>query len=267
LCAASSGQEQNGESTELNRLPGLPDAPSSLVIGLGQPPAQQAKSSPNVALIWSLVVVAVVLAAGGLLVGLHFGHSAPQPGATSATVVTSHAAPTTGNGSETTNNSGNSGSAGSSETTDSTTTTTIPAGLTAVDTSAVAGQPSAGAVALTFETYFGGIDNQNWDLAYSAYSPQYQSNNSESSFESTLTTTSDTEPAITSIQPGPLGSIDVGVSFQSSQAAADGPVSGETCTNWTLTYTLVPGDSGSLSYLINSAAPIGPGHTGCPGQP
>jgi hypothetical protein len=274
LCAATSADKPTVQPAAIGDLPGLSTAPTSLVIGLPPSSSQQTPSSRNPAWIWGLIVVAMILVAGGIFVGLHIGHSAPQPGTTSATVITSRHPQTSGDNPGTRRDSGGTGTDGASGTTgdtgnsgSTTTVTTLPGGLTAVDTSAVASQSSADAIALTFETYFGGIDSQNWDLAYSAYSPQYQSNNSESSFESTHTTTSDTEAAITSIGPGPLGSTQVDVSFQSMQAPADGPVEGETCTNWTLTYTLVPGISGSLSYLINSATPVGPGHTGCPGQP
>ena len=147
------------------------------------------------------------------------------------------------------------------------TTTTLAPGLVPVDTGPVSSDPGLTAIALTFETYFGGIDNQNWNLAYSAYSSQYQSNNPESAFQATDSTSSDTNASITSITPGPFGSTIADVDFVSAQTAADGPVPGEACTDWTLAYTLVPESSGSLTYRINSAATIGPGHVGCPGQP
>jgi hypothetical protein len=139
--------------------------------------------------------------------------------------------------------------------------------LTPVDTSQVANNPSVDAVALTFETYFGGINSQNFPLAYSAYSSQYQGRVDEGQFAAQDDTSSDTGAVITAITAGGLGSTVVDVSFTSNQNAANGPVPGESCTDWTLAYTLVPGDTGSLTLLINSAAFIGPGHVGCPGQP
>jgi hypothetical protein len=202
-----------------------------------------------------LVVAAVVLIAGGVAVGLAVSHkSGPPPAAIQPPVTSSNQ-----NGSQT--------QATAPPTSSTTTTTTLAPGLVPVDTSAVSSNPDAAQVGLTFETYFGGIDDQNWDLAYSAYSPQYQSQVTESSFESADGSSTDTNAAITSLSPGPFGSTIADVSFQSAQAADAGPVPGETCTNWTLAYTLVPGTSGNLTLLINAAALNGPGHVGCPGQP
>jgi len=128
--------------------------------------------------------------------------------------------------------------------------------------------PAAAPIALTFETYYGGIDDQNWDQAYSAYSENYQSNVTESTFEAMTDTSTDTNVAVTAITAGPDGDEIADVSFQSAQSASNGPVPGETCTNWMLAYTLVPSESGSLSYTIDSAAGLnGSGHVGCPGQP
>jgi hypothetical protein len=268
ICASSAGSHK-GTPSKGDELPGLSTAPPSLVIGVPEA-SSRPPSSRNPAWLWGLVVLVVALVAGGILVGFHLGHSAPKPATTSATVIPARHPQTSGDSTGTSGDPGSSNTSGTTGDTGNsggTTATTPAAGLAPVDTSAVTGQPYVSAIALTFETYFGGIDSQNWDLAYSAYSPQYQSNNSESSFESTHTTTSDTQAAITSISPGPFGTTEVGVSFQSTQSPADGPVQGESCTNWTLTYTLVPETAGSLSFLINSAALIGPGHTGCPGQP
>jgi hypothetical protein len=60
------------------------------------------------------------------------------------------------------------------------------------------------------------------------------------------------------------GSVVANVSFTSNQAPSSGPNPGETCTHWTLSYRLVPAPAGnSLSYLIDGASPIGPGHVAC----
>jgi len=239
-------------------LPGLsPPPPASVQIGNPVPTAR----SRTGLVIGVIVAAAVVLAAGGVAVALSIGHRSPSvPSATSAP--TSQAAA---------GDSNRDSSSATSTPTTATPATTVTTGLgpdrVAVDTSAVSSDPNASQIAATFETYFGGIDNQDWDLAYLAYSPQYQSRNTESSFESADGSSTDADAAITSITPGPLGSTIVDVSFTSSQAPSAGPVPGESCTDWTLAYTLVPGNSGELTYLINSAAPNGAGHVGCPGQP
>jgi hypothetical protein len=149
-----------------------------------------------------------------------------------------------------------------------TTTTTLPTGSIPANTTAVASNPLAPQMALTFETYFGGISSKEFQQAYSAYSPTYQASVSEQAFASADATSSDSDVAITSITPNPDGSVTADVDFTSQQAAADGPVLGETCTDWTLAYTLVPATAGGpLSYVIQTSASVGSGHVGCPGQP
>jgi hypothetical protein len=147
-------------------------------------------------------------------------------------------------------------------------TTTLPAGSVPANTTAVSSNPLAPQVALTFETYFGGISNKDFQEAYSAYSPTYQASVSEQQFASSDATSSDSDVAIMSITSNSDGSITVDVDFTSQQSPADGPVPGETCTDWTLAYTLVPATAGgALSYLIETSAFVGSGHVGCAGQP
>ena len=134
-----------------------------------------------------------------------------------------------------------------------TTPTTIAPNMAPVDTSAVASNSSSSAVSVTFSTYFGGINHKKWAQAYAAYSPAYQHNVTLPSFESVDGTSSDEDIVVTSISASTGGSLDVGVDFTSHQAAANGP-SGETCTQWSLTYVLVPSGTGEpLVYLIQSA--------------
>jgi len=239
-------------------LPGLSQRlPASVSIG-NPVPSHRSRTG----LVLGVIVAAVlVLGVGGVAVALSIGHRSPsQPSATSAPTSQTAAGDPNQDNSE-----------APSAPTSPSPTATVPTGLgpslVPVDISAVSYDSDASQVAATFETYFGGIDNQNWDLAYSAYSPQYQSRNTESSFESADGSSSDADAAITSITPGPFGSTIADVSFTSSQAPDAGPVPGESCTDWTLAYTLVPGNSGDLTYLINSAAPNGAGNVGCPGQP
>jgi hypothetical protein len=116
---------------------------------------------------------------------------------------------------------------------------TLPAGLTAVDTSALPAGGITDQVALTFETYFGGINSQNWNQMYSAYSPAFQQNNTQSGLVSGLQTSTDQPAALASITPQGDGSIIATVNFTSHQSAADGPNPGDTCDNWSIDYRLV----------------------------
>jgi hypothetical protein len=118
-------------------------------------------------------------------------------------------------------------------------TTTLPVGLTAVDTSALPAGGLTDQVALTFETYFGGINSQNWSQMYSAYSPDFQQNNTQSGLVNGLLTSTDQPAALASITPQGDGSIIATVNFTSHQAAADGPNPGDTCDNWSIDYRLV----------------------------
>ncbi len=194
-----------------------------------------------------IVVLAIALSGGG--------GGTSHPKAAAATRTPTRAAGVTTTSSTTT-------------TTQLPTTTTVPSGSPEVDTGAVATNPATPQVARTFESYFGGIDSQNFQQAYATYSPNYQSSNPYGSFASTDATSSDGTISITSITQNTDGSVTADVTFTSQQAVGDGPVPGETCTVWTLAYGLVQAQSGgSLSYLIDSASPLGPGHVGCIGQP
>ena len=71
-----------------------------------------------------------------------------------------------------------------------------------------------------------------------------------------------------SIQHDANGDISADVSFQSHQAGQYGVNPGETCTNWTIDYHLVPAagataGSVSLSYQINRVTTVGAGHSSC----
>jgi len=166
-----------------------------------------------------------------------------------------------GSGGSATGNSGGSQSANSS----AVTTTTLPSNLTPVDISAVTTSPDIGQIQSTFESYFGGINIRNWDQAYAEYSPSYQANTSEQAFETTDSTSTDTNVAITSVTVNADESVTVNVSFTSNQAANYGP-NGETCTEWTLAYQLVSsnGAAGTYGYGIEGAQGIGLGDVACP---
>jgi hypothetical protein len=162
---------------------------------------------------------------------------------------------------------GSGSGAGTSDSSNSSvvTTTTLPENLTAVNIAAVTNSSDIDQIQSTFESYFGGINTRNWDQAYAQYSPSYQANTGKQAFESTDTTSIDTNVVVTSVTDNPDQSVTADVSFTSSQAAAYGQ-NGETCTDWALAYQLVSsnGAAGTSGYVIQAATGIGPGAVACP---
>jgi len=133
-----------------------------------------------------------------------------------------------------------------------------------IDTSAVSTDPDATAAATTLAGYFGGIDARRYTQAWDTFSPALQGAFPFQRWADGLSTSQDSQVVVQGIQHNADGSIDADVSFQSHQAGQYGPNPGETCTNWSLDYQLVPAaDAGSLSYLINKVTEIGSGHTSC----
>jgi eukaryotic-like serine/threonine-protein kinase len=130
---------------------------------------------------------------------------------------------------------------------------------------AVNTDPDATAVAATLASYFGGIDARNYRKAWDTYSSELQSGIPFQPFAHELSTSQDSQVVVQSIQDDASGNIDADVSFQSHQAGQYGPNQGETCTNWSLDYHLVPAanPTGAPSYLINKVTDIGPGHVSC----
>lgn len=133
--------------------------------------------------------------------------------------------------------------------------------------SAVNNDPEATAVAATIATYFGGIDSQNYRQAWNTYTSSLQASIPYQPFADADRTSQDSQISVDSIQHDPNGNIQADVAFRSQQAGQYGPNPGETCTNWTLDYHLVPASAASgsvqLSYLIDKVTPVGEGHTAC----
>ena len=131
-----------------------------------------------------------------------------------------------------------------------------------IDISAVNTDPDASAVASTLAAYFGGIDAGDYRQAWDAYSASFHGSNTYQSFANGDSTTQDSQIVVQSIQDDSGGNVNTDVSFQSHQAGQYGPNPGETCTNWSLDYTLVPagGSNTSPSFLIGKATGA---HTAC----
>ena len=110
---------------------------------------------------------------------------------------------------------------------------------------AVAADPRARAVAETFNTYFSGINQQDYQTAVSVFNPNGEFNPNDPSnvnaFANGLATTTDSNVVLVKLRP--YGSQPVRkatITFRSHQAAGYGPAANpnETCTKWHLTYTL-----------------------------
>jgi hypothetical protein len=135
-----------------------------------------------------------------------------------------------------------------------------------VEIGSVSNDPDATSVAETLAAYFGGINSRNYRDAWDTYTAAEQANVPYDAFASNESTTQDKQITVQSIQHDSGGNLEADVSFQTRQAGQFGPNPGETCTNWTLDYHLVPATgvtSGAVPYLIDKATPLGVGHTAC----
>ncbi len=123
-------------------------------------------------------------------------------------------------------------------------------------------------VATTMGAYYGGIDNRNYMQAWDTYTSSLQSTIPYGPFAKALQTSQDSNVQVQSIQHGGNGDVEADVSFTSHQSGQDGPNPGETCTNWSLDYHMVPASGAtagsiSLPYQINKVTTVGAGHTSC----
>jgi hypothetical protein len=219
---------------------------------------------------WLLVVAGVVVLGALATAGwrLRWPHSVFASGQSSTTAppATGTVAPAGQFG------SGATGTAPTSTTTTTEVVTTTPLpvhrkppppALVKYASGTVRSNPFANDVASTFTTYFGGIDDHNFQRAYFAYSPSYRSTVSLAAFASGDKTSRILHGVIRSIEANSDGSLTTDVTFTSHQAPAYGPVPGERCTNWSIAYHLVPSSGGNLAYLIQSATGIGAGDRPC----
>ncbi|PZS22314.1 MAG: hypothetical protein DLM54_03150 [Acidimicrobiales bacterium] len=124
--------------------------------------------------------------------------------------------------------------------------------------------PATTQVADTLGMYFGGIDASDFARAFAALTPASRASVPYPRFVSGVQTSQDTQVVIQSITTNADGSLDATVTFVSNQDPSHGPSPGETCTDWSLDYTLAPNSSGHPAYLIAADRPTsGSGHTPC----
>jgi serine protease Do len=110
-------------------------------------------------------------------------------------------------------------------------------------------------VVRTFQEYFTGINAGDYERSRLRLSPARRP--SPSKWEDALASSYDFDIAVNQVTASDPGGI-AWVTFTSLQAADKGPRPGETCTLWSIDYTLVPADDG-LFWIDHSAAhPGGP---------
>lgn len=124
---------------------------------------------------------------------------------------------------------------------------------------------TATAVGRMFDQYFTGINNRDWDAALAVYDPaggivNAGSLKERSSFIDSMTTTTDDDVVLQSVQPGGAGVL-ARITFRSRQGAGFGPKGSvdETCTRWDNTYSLSGDATGYRIYKKTGGA-----HAPCP---
>jgi hypothetical protein len=138
-----------------------------------------------------------------------------------------------------------------------------PTAPASVDLSQVASDPSSVEVARTLGTYFDGVDNRQLEQAYAVYTPAWRARIPFAEWADGVSTTDHSNISVTSITAAADGSYAVDVLFTSTQAPEKGARPGETCTDWSLRYTLERGSSTELPFLIASAKKTGFGSKPC----
>ncbi|BCB91512.1 hypothetical protein Psuf_088250 [Phytohabitans suffuscus] len=130
-----------------------------------------------------------------------------------------------------------------------------PAAVGLVDTSAVAADPLAPAVAGMFDRYFTAINARDYDLAVTHYDPAGVIDPGDpqerQAFAAGVSTTTDSQIRLLSIAPGgDGGTVLARIAFRSQQDPGYGPKGREreTCTRWDVTYALSTAADGR--YLI-----------------
>ena len=231
------GQNQQAASPTQTQAVTAPSSAGTGAPSSGPAPTQPPRPRIGLAL-GALAGVATLLVGGGLV-----GHT-----------VYDHLTQTSAVGSPATTTTTDTTDSGSADTA-APPTTAVPAttsspappssvGVVAID-SAFVNDPRAQQVATMLNTYFSAISDKNYNLALQQFDPSGTMNPNDpqqaQSFEQGVSTSSDSNVALHSLSPaGPATATTADVTLTSSQQAGYGPSGNEdqTCTDWTLTYTL-----------------------------
>jgi hypothetical protein len=210
-----------------------PPAVSPRRPGTTTPPPAPARRARGIPGLLVLVLLAALIGGALLLESVLTGESettSPSPGTTTADPP---ADPTTG-------------------------ATAGPAGLVAIDDPG----PLAEEVAVMFETYFGGINDGDPDLALSVVEPSDRIDpdkpQSVARFARDISTTTDDEIRLGTVTDHG-STVTAELTFRSRQDPGFGPVGSpdQTCTRWTMEYTLANGAGGLLIRDVDAE------HAGC----
>lgn len=118
----------------------------------------------------------------------------------------------------------------------------------------------AAGVSKAFEAYFGGINRGDYAAAWAVLGPRLQGTSSRSLAEGDATSYDFNFNVLNTAQVD-SSTARVTLAFTSIQRADKGP-DGDTCDDWTLTYTL--SNAGSGTWLIDRASPYGGAtHSAC----
>lgn len=133
-----------------------------------------------------------------------------------------------------------------------------PSGSTQVPPAAA--DPAAMAIAETLTTYFIGINEGNYELAWSQLSPASQRRNPLSEFAAATSTSYDFNFEVRDVAQTTSDRAQVWLTFTSIQGPGYGP-DGETCTDWSLDYEMLTVDG---RWRIDRVTPrAGSGHSPC----
>jgi hypothetical protein len=86
-------------------------------------------------------------------------------------------------------------------------------------------------------TYFDAIDTGDYATAYAQLAPSLQAHQTSANFSSALATTYNYNVQVQSLTEPSSGTAVVNLSFTSLQSPSESP-DGDSCDNWSLTYTL-----------------------------
>ncbi len=132
-----------------------------------------------------------------------------------------------------------------------------------VDYSGVVDNPDSADMARSLSVYFDGVDNKDFSQAYAAYTPEWQARVPFSQWAEGVSTTDHSNISLVSISYAADATPTVEVLFRSTQAADKGPRPGETCTDWSIAYTLERRGSGAAPFLIAGGKKSGFGSQPC----
>jgi hypothetical protein len=209
---------------------------------------------------WIVAVATVVLVGAGVAAAIVMprllskdDHPAPAstttaPIAAPATVDTTDPATT-----DPTDTSEQADTADPTETLDPTTDPPAPSGIVAIGPGVT--DERAPGVAAMFDTYFGGVNDKNYDAVGSVLDPAGSVDPADPAEMNALArgtrSTTDSDIALTGLADTSGGLLAADVTFVSHQTAGDGPRgrSSETCTHWTIRYTV----SNSGAYRIRKS--------------